>query len=224
MQESSANGLSLIHQETAPLRARIIEEMRSAIERGKLRPGERLVEKALCEQMGVSRTSLREALRELEAVGVVAPRAGRGLTVAAISHQEAKNIYLIRADIEALVVAQFCEAADDAAMETFNQICTDLVKTYEAGEFGDIIESKKRLHRHLCEVAQNSVALDILLRLTLRTAQLRSRSVSRKARQEQSIAEIEDLRRSVLDRDVTAAREAALRHVRNAARSALEGL
>lgn len=109
-------------------------------------------------------------------------------------------------------------------METFNQICTDLVKTYEAGEFGDIIESKKRLHRHLCEVAQNSVALDILLRLTLRTAQLRSRSVSRKARQEQSIAEIEDLRRSVLDRDVTAAREAALRHVRNAARSALEGL
>ena len=119
MNDFDGSGLSPIRQETAPLRARIIEAIRGAIEGGQLKPGERLVEKKLCEQLGVSRTSLREALRELEAIGVIAQVSTRGLTVVEISPREARNIYAIRADIEALVVEQFCERADDAAMQRF---------------------------------------------------------------------------------------------------------
>ena len=63
MKEVVQQGLSPIRQETAPLRLRIIESMRRAIERGVLLPGARLVEKDLCQQLGVSRTSLRPATR-----------------------------------------------------------------------------------------------------------------------------------------------------------------
>ena len=77
MKEVVQQGLSPIRQETAPLRLRIIESMRRAIERGVLLPGARLVEKDLCQQLGVSRTSLREALRELEAEGVIAQTSPR---------------------------------------------------------------------------------------------------------------------------------------------------
>ena len=56
-----------IRVEAAPLRSKIIESIRHAIEHGVLKPGDRLIEKDLCERLEVSRTSLREALRELEA-------------------------------------------------------------------------------------------------------------------------------------------------------------
>tara|TARA_R100000750_G_scaffold58019_1_gene45476 strand:+ start:4661 stop:5341 length:681 start_codon:yes stop_codon:yes gene_type:complete len=216
------SGLSPIRQETAPLRARIIEAIRGAIEGGQLKPGERLVEKKLCEQLGVSRTSLREALRELEAIGVIAQVSTRGLTVVEISPREARNIYAIRADIEALVVEQFCERADDAAMQRFDQLCTELTETYRAGNFSAIIAGKKKLFNHLCEVADNAVALELLQRLTLRTAQLRNRSVAREARQQQSITEIEELQAAVLARDSQTARRSAHRHVESAADSALD--
>lgn len=222
MNDFDGSGLSPIRQETAPLRARIIEAIRGAIEVGQLKPGERLVEKKLCEQLGVSRTSLREALRELEAIGVIAQVSTRGLTVVEISPREARNIYAIRADIEALVVWQFCEHADDAAMQQFDQLCTELVETYRAGKFEEIIAGKKKLLIHLCGVADNAVALELLQRLTLRTAQLRNRSVARKARQRQSITEIEELQAAVLARDGQSARRIAHRHVENAADSALD--
>nr|WP_114966479.1 GntR family transcriptional regulator [Alkalilacustris brevis] len=219
--ESGTAGLAPIHQESAPLRARIIESMRKAIELGLLTPGARLVEKDLCQQLGVSRTSLREALRELESEGVVRQAASRGLTVARISLRDAENIYLIRADIEALIVQQFIERATDPHMDEFTKICGQLLDSYRAGEFQMITGAKRELHRHLCKVAENDVALEFLSRLTLRTAQLRRNSLNRADRQAQSIREIEAMRDAVLARDVAMARRMAWEHVNSAANSAL---
>ena len=84
--------LETIVKESAPLRSRIVASIRRAIETGVLKPGEKLVEKELCSQLGVSRTSLREAMRRLEAEGIIAQAATRGLTVAKISYRDAQNI------------------------------------------------------------------------------------------------------------------------------------
>ena len=213
--------LAPIRQETAPLRSRIIESMRRAIERGALRPGERLVEKDLCQQLGVSRTSLREALRELEAEGVIAQAATRGLTVAKISRRDAENIYRIRADVEALIVEQFIEVASEDQVAALLQLNRELVDAYKRGDFVSIVEAKRAFYDHICAVADNAIALDLLSRLTLRTAQLRSRSVVRPERQAESIREIERLGRAIHDRDIPAARQAARAHVEHAAKSAL---
>ena len=78
-----------IRVEAAPLRSKIIESIRHAIEHGVLKPGDRLIEKDLCERLEVSRTSLREALRELEAEEIVAKVSARGLTVVKISLHDA---------------------------------------------------------------------------------------------------------------------------------------
>lgn len=210
-----------IRQEVAPLRTRIIESMRRAIERGFLKPGERLVEKDLCEQLGVSRTSLREALRELEAESVITQAPARGLVVAKISRRDAENIYRIRGDVEALIVEQFIVNASDAQLANVSAKCDDLIAAYNRGKFEEIIEAKRDFYTYICSVANNEVALDLLSRLTLRTAQLRSRSVVRPARQAQSVAEVQALADAIKARDVAAARRAATRHVTNAAQSAL---
>src|SRR6187551_3649539 len=95
-----ADRLAPLHQPTAPLRNKIISALRSAIETGLLVPGQRLIEKDLCEQLSVSRTSLREALRELQAESILEYNSSRGLSVAAISLDDAKNIYRLRAVVE----------------------------------------------------------------------------------------------------------------------------
>ena len=106
--------LSPVRHQSAPLRNKIIAALRSAIETGILAPGTRLIEKDLCDQLNVSRTSLREALRELQAEGIFEQFSARGLTIGKISREDAENAYRIRSVLEALVVEQFIEKADEA--------------------------------------------------------------------------------------------------------------
>jgi DNA-binding GntR family transcriptional regulator len=221
MQNPEDAGLSPIYHEPAPLRARIIEAMRAAIERGGLKPGERLVEKTLCERLGVSRTSLREALRELESERIVAPLSGRGLTVVKLSYRDAENIYAIRADLEALIVAQFLDRADDAARAALCTLYDQAIQCYQQGDFVAIVDAKRALYAHLCAVADNAVAHEMLSKLTLRTAQLRRGSVGRPERQAQSINEMQAMKSAIAAGDVAAAQTAARMHVQNAARTAL---
>ncbi len=220
-EDLKTNRLDPIQFQAAPLRTKIIESMRRAIERGNLKPGDRLVEKDLCEQLAVSRTSLREALRELEAEGVVAQLGARGLTVVKISRRDAENIYRIRADIEALIFEQFLGRADTKALKQVDNLCEQIIAAYKSGDFVSIVDAKRSFYDFVCDVADNRIAHELLNRLTLRTAQLRSKSVVREERQSQSIEEVRALKRAIVARDVDAVRIAARSHVENAANSAL---
>ena len=213
--------LAPLQQQQAPLRSKIIGALRTAIETGVLAPGTRLVEKDLCEQLDVSRTSLRESLRELEAEGVLEHTSHRSLTVAAISEEQAENIYRIRAVVEALVVEQFIEKADSNEVTMLVRESETLKDAYRSGVLTAMLAAKRAFYDRICSGAQNAIAFDILNRLVLRTSSLRKRSMLRPERQKQSIGEIDTLVKAVLARDIPAARAAALNHVTNSARSSL---
>src|ERR1700759_1313887 len=117
MTAKTTGKLAPLQQQAAPLRNKIIATLRSAIETGLLQPGARLVERDLCEQLAVSRTSRREALRELQAVGILTHTENRGLAVVAPTVEDAVNAYRLRAVVEALAVEQFIERADDPARD-----------------------------------------------------------------------------------------------------------
>ena len=210
-----------LRQEPAPLRNQIIAALRGAIESGTLKPGERLVDRELCERLGVSRTSLREALRELQAIGVFSSD-NRGLSVAVLTPDEANNIYAVRGVVEALVAGQFTEKASDQEVAKLDELAGILKAAYASGSVQDIMRSKRALYNHLCHGARNTIALDIIDRLTLRTSSLRSRSLSRSERQKQSIREIDAIVAAIKARDQAAAAAAAAAHVEHAARSALD--
>jgi DNA-binding GntR family transcriptional regulator len=216
--------LSPVQHQAAPLRTKIIAALRNAIETGILAPGTRLIEKDLCDQLHVSRTSLREALRELQGEGIFEPMSARGLTISTISREEAENAYRIRSVLEALVVEQFIEKADDAALRDLARQGETLKQAYRSGELQTIIESKRAFYDRICTGADNAIAFDILNRLVLRTSSLRRHSLSRKERQMQSIIEIERLIKAIQARDGEAARQAAVDHVKNSARSALDAV
>lgn len=228
-QKSAANApaaapvvrLEPLRQPSAPLRNKIIAALRSAIETGLLVPGQRLIEKDLCDQLAVSRTSLREALRELQAEGILEYNSSRGLSVSRISIENAKNAYRIRAVLEALAVEQFIEHADDAQLKEVRQEGERLKRAYRGGVLDEILLAKRTFYDRICAGAKNPIAFDMINRLVLRTSSLRKVSLSRKARHQQSIAEIEALLDAIQRRDARRARAAAIEHVNNSALSAL---
>ena len=223
--ETAAAGLGTrlqpVQQASAPLRNKIIAALRSAIETGVLVPGQRLIEKDLCEQLGVSRTSLREALREVQAEGILEYNSSRGLSVSAISVEDAKNIYRLRSVLEALAVEQFIEQASDAQIEELVEESERLKKAYRGGVLADIVGAKRDFYDRICAGAKNPIAFDMINRLVLRTSSLRKRSLVRKERHAQSIKEIEALMKAIQRRDTARARSAAIEHVNNSAISAL---
>ena len=97
----------------APLREQVKERLRDAIAEGELQPGERLRERELCESLGVSRTSLREALRQLESEGLVETIPNKGVIVAVVTPEEASEIYAVRAALEALAAEAFTDHAEE---------------------------------------------------------------------------------------------------------------
>ncbi|MBS7543096.1 GntR family transcriptional regulator [Ancylobacter oerskovii] len=216
----SSLGIGPIGQESAPLRRKLTATLRRLVETGRLAAGQRLIEKDLCAELAVSRTVLREALRELEADGLLVAGA-RGLSVAVLSRAEAENIYAVRAALEALIARQFCQRADEAARTALGLVHVALRHAYEAGPLGALLDAKLDFYRTLCAGAANPVARDLLDRLNARISLLRARSLADPARKRASLAEIDDLVDALRRRDGDEAALCAERHVAAAARVAL---
>jgi DNA-binding GntR family transcriptional regulator len=214
--------LGPLQQPSAPLRNKIIAALRTAIETGVLVPGQRLIEKDLCEQLAVSRTSLREALREVQAEGILEYNSSRSLSVSSISIDDARNIYRLRSVLEALAVEQFIEQANDAQIEDLLEESERLKTAYRNGVLEEILVAKRSFYDRICSGAKNPIAFDMINRLVLRTSSLRKRSLVRKERHQQSIKEIEVLMKAIQRRDIARARAAAIEHVNNSALSALK--
>src|SRR4029078_4969135 len=87
-------------EDVPTVRSMVAQKLREAIMSGKLKPGQRLLERELCEMTGVSGRSIREALRLLEADGLVTTVPHRGPVVSTISLEEAKQLYAARAILE----------------------------------------------------------------------------------------------------------------------------
>src|ERR1700754_1197613 len=89
------------------LRHSVTESIRNAILLGRFKGGERLPERALCEMTGVSRTLVREALRQLESEGLITVLPHRGPVVASLSVKQAEGIYQVRIELEGLACQLF---------------------------------------------------------------------------------------------------------------------
>jgi DNA-binding GntR family transcriptional regulator len=219
--DSGGGRLTALQEPSVSLRSRIIDALRRAIETGVLAPGARLVERELCEQLKVSRTSLREALGELQAEGILTYSPTRRLSVSVISPTEAENAYRIRGTLEALVVEQFIEKASEEELAALIEEGDRLKSAYRSGDVDLMLIAKRAFYDRICSGAQNSIAFDIINRLVLRTSGLRRRSLMRTQRQQQSMKEVDILLRAIARRDVETARKAALQNVANSAKSAL---
>jgi GntR family transcriptional regulator, trigonelline degradation regulator len=203
------------------LRQQIVERLREAIALGQLPPGTRLVDRDLCERMGVSRTSIREAMRELEAAGLITNQPHKGPVVTVVTLDMARSIYEIRAVMEGLAARLFARRASTAQVAAIKRAVDDLAAVYADFTPGAFLKAKTEFYRILLEGSQNQLAADMLRTIHTRVSQLRATSLSNPARAAQSIAEIREFVAALEARNEEAAWHTCVRHVENAARAAL---
>lgn len=147
-----------------PLRDVVFQTLRQAILCGQLQPGERLMEIHLANQLGVSRTPVREALRKLELEGLVVTVPRKGALVADIAPSDLQDVLEVREALEELAVRKACQNITDAQIEKLYEAAhtfesnvrkEDLIKSAQADvDFHEII-SEATLNRRLIQLLNN---------------------------------------------------------------------
>lgn len=135
-----------IERQAAPLRQQVLEALRRAIVSGQLAPGQRLTERALIEMLAVSRTVIREALRQLEAEGLIEIIPNKGPVVRQLSAAEAKDLYRIRAVLEGLAARLFAENATDAMVAELAIALKDVERAYQGSDGGLALDAKTKFY------------------------------------------------------------------------------
>jgi DNA-binding GntR family transcriptional regulator len=206
---------------SAPVRLQVVQALRKAILRGRFVPGDRLVEKDLCELTGVSRTSIREAFRQLESEGIIDNIPNRGPVVATLSRAQAKEVYEVRQALEALAAKLFALNATEKQVEELGKATETLASAYRSGDVNEILSAKDVFYGVLYSGCGNAVAPQMLTILNARINLLRRVSLSASGRLEKSLREMRRLMAAIRKRDGDAAWSAASDHVQNAAEAAL---
>jgi DNA-binding GntR family transcriptional regulator len=211
-----------VQRDAAVLRHSVTDSIRNAILAGRFHPGERLPERELCEMTGVSRTLVREALRQLESERLIKVIPHRGPIVETLSADQADGIYRVREELEGLASQLFAERASEEELAKLKEAYQGLKNAYTGTD--SLVQLKAKNHFYAClllgtgnEALQNTLRL-----LNSQIMLLRSMSMSAPGRTEKSLAELGDLLKALEAKDGKAARKAGSRHVRNASAIAIE--
>ena len=208
----------------APVRELVAQSLRQAIAEGRLTAGQRLRETDLCRLTGASRTSVREALRQLEADGLVQTQPYKGVQVAVVTPKEAASIYAVREVLEGLAGRLFTQRATDEQIAGLTAALDDFEQAHEQGDLVHLLTTKARFYGLLVAGADNPILGATLEPLNIRITSLRATSMTAGDRPKHSLAELRAVLAAIRNRDAEQAERLCKQHVRNAAEAALHQL
>jgi GntR family transcriptional regulator, trigonelline degradation regulator len=214
-------GLSVqVQRVAAPVREQVLEQLRHAIIEMRLQPAQRLVERELIEQTGVSRTTIREVLRELAAEGLVTTIPHKGTVVASPTLERAVELYEVRALLEGMAARQFVEHATEAQMARLRE-GFEAIETAARGdaEGPGMLAAKRLFYNALFEGAANRTIQEIVEGLQARVTVLRRASLAQPGRSAGTVAEVRAIVDALEARDGERAAAACVHHVNQAART-----
>jgi DNA-binding GntR family transcriptional regulator len=213
-------------EEAPPLvREQALRKLRSAIINGLYRPGTRLKERELCDALGVSRTSVREVLRQLETEGLVnvGSRHTRPI-VAEITERDAYEIYELREVIEVFVVRSFIRKMTKRDVQKLRSVYVEIAKSVRLEDIPKIADAVARFYDIFYVGAGNLTIHAVIRRLMARISYLRTRSLSEPGRLAAGLDEVQAILQAIEAGDLDAAEAAVRIHMRNSMAAALSGL
>lgn len=202
-----------VERRTTTLRQLALEKMRTAILDAHFLPGERLIERALCEELGVSRTVVREVLRHLQAEGLVDSIPNQGPIVAVLDSETAAQIYDIRALLEGDAAMACAQRADESVMLTLAECIASIERAFVAHEHARVREWTTAFYRHMFQGGGKNVAWEIVQTLNARIDRLRAMTIASDDRGRQAVEEMNRILDAIRCRDPQRARDAAAVHV-----------
>ncbi|EJU6332321.1 GntR family transcriptional regulator [Salmonella enterica] len=202
------------------LRELALTKVRQAIIAGYFKAGDRLVERQLTEQLGVSRSVVREVIRYLEAEGLIETLPKKGPIVAVLNWESAEQIYKIRMLLEQEAA---CDCARLASNDDKRQLHQQLQLIAQASrEQDDIkrVEASQAFYETLFRVAKHTIAWEIVQRLNSRISRLRALTLASPERQVAGFERMSRIYDAIENNDPQQARQAVLEHLTEAAQLA----
>lgn len=208
----------------APLRQSVTDAIRNSIILGHFKPGDRMPERRICEMTGVSRTLVREALRQLESEGLIEVLPHRGPIVCTLSRASALDIYEVRTELEGLACRRFIENAQPEQMAALRRSLEKMRISSRSSDLLERVNAKNDFYDTLISGAGSDAIGSCLTHLNSRIVLLRANSLKSPGRIDNSIEELENLLDALEQGDAEAAVELSRRHVQRAAEVALKFL
>lgn len=203
------------------LRGRIVADLRGQIGLGHLAPGAKLNERELCERFGVSRPTVREAMRQLEAEGFITLEAHKGAAVSQMSYERAVHLFELRTSLEALACELCAQRATVEAKRQIGAAVEAVAQAMQGDDLESVIASKDAFYAALLNGAGNPDLTAMLQLLHVRISILRRYSLSSADRNPRSLEEIRAIQRAIVSGDPEKAGMAARYHVSQARNVAL---
>ena len=206
-----------IHEAPATLRALAVERLRGAIIAGRFQGGDRLVERTLCDQLGVSRSVVREVIRTLEAEGLVETLGRSGPVVARLDWDQATQIYDIRRLLEADAAAECARRADQGVKDSLLTALASLNDAFEGAAPQALYGATTRFYEVIFMAAGHLVAWEIVQRLNGRISRLRAMTLATSDRRISGPAHMARIAGAIVANDPGAAKQAVRDHLKDAA-------
>lgn len=152
-------------QNHKPLREMVYEELKMQILTGGIIPGTRMMEVELAEEMGVSRTPIREAIRKLEKEGLVTIEPRRGAYASRISTDDMVEILEVRQDLEGLAAELAASRMDEERRAQLEDIAKNYNEAVEAGDMDSMIKYDTSFHRLIVDSCNNKILVHMVEQL-----------------------------------------------------------
>lgn len=209
----------IARHDNVPLGKLATEDLRRAILTGRYKPGERLVEDRLSEELGISRVPIREALRTLAGDGLVEVRPNRGASVAAVSAEMARDLVEVRAMLEGLNARLAARHQQPGIAAELRAILREGNKAAVSRDVADLVRLNAEFHDKLAQAGRNAILWDIMRTLRERTGLVFARNTATRAVRDWD--EHSRILAAVIEGDEELASLLATRHVHQAGDAAL---
>jgi len=220
----AVDGVVLSQVVPSLLRQQVVEILRNAITECVFEPGGKLIERELCEMLGVSRTTLREGLRQLEAEGLLELTPNRGPMVASLDMESAAGAYAMRAQLEGFASAECAARATASDVAALRRCLGEMTRAYEGGDFKALQSTKTIFYDSLYDIAANAELKRTLRLLRARVTLIRGLDVNRESRMQETLDGAKSILAAIARRDSAAARHAAEEHISRAATLAINAM
>ena len=204
------------------LKESALESLRGAITSNLLKPGDRLVERTLCETMGVSRTVVRECIRHLESERLVVGIPNSGFIVASISDAEVKEIYEIRTLLECSAVKACSQKATPDVIKKLYRLQGEIAKNLLDDDVKTSLEITKNYYELIFKTAEKYVSWDLVEQLNSRISRLRALTLSSTGRKTSGPKDLFDIIKALENKDSEKAEAICARHLQEAYEIAMQ--
>jgi DNA-binding GntR family transcriptional regulator len=202
-------------EEYLPLREVVFNTLRKAILTGELKPGERLMEIHLANQLGVSRTPIREAIRKLELEGLVVMMPRRGAEVAQITEKSLRDVLEVRRSLDALCAELACDRISEEELEKLKAACEQFEKAAGTDDVAEIAKADVALHDIIVQATRNCRLIQIVNNLSEQMYRYRFEYIKDEERHDNLVEEHRMIYESILRGDKEKAAEASKLHIDN---------